>query len=59
MTRWGKEAPTSSNSRRHPDLEELPPMPREFEKVFLQAADRIKDLAGQIKGSRDILTNMK
>jgi hypothetical protein len=49
MTRWGKES-TTATTRRHPDLEELPPMPREFETVFMDAAQRIKELANSIKG---------
>lgn len=55
MTRWGRQERSDgrrheNGHRRHPELEELPELPREFESVFLQAAQRIKELANNIKG---------
>lgn len=49
MTRWGRESATVH--KRHPDLEDLPPLPRDFEDVFLQAAARLRDMANNIKGN--------
>ena len=60
MTRWGQQErpqPHPSNiptaySKRHPDLDDLPPLPADFEATFMRAAERIKELAHNIKGTR-------
>lgn len=46
MTRWGKQTPSFS---RNVELEDLPPLPREFENVFIEASRKLKELANTIK----------
>lgn len=61
MTRWGQQErpqPHPSNVptayvKRHPDLDDLPPLPADFEATFMRAAERIRELAHNIKGTRD------
>lgn len=73
MPRWGQEAPAavaaaateasshvaSVSPSRHPELEELPPLPADFEDTFLEAARRLRELAAEIKEqqSRNTMRN--
>lgn len=52
MTRWGQEGASQAASARHPELEELPPLPADFKDAFLEAARRLRELADEIKEQR-------
>lgn len=57
MTRWGKRSVETSVALRQriPELDDLPPLTVEEERLFIEAAEKIKEIANRVKGKGSCL----